>query len=502
MRGNSSNRFVRRALYLGSVWLLCACSVPQPAAPLAEYSVEASPQGLILSTSDSLLAARFKWAVHQALSYVHDGDDPVGKWYEAALPNREAFCMRDVSHQSVGAHYLGLSEHTKNMLIKFADNIEISRDWCSYWEINRYDKPAPVDYANDDEFWYNLPANFDVLNACWKQYNLTADRDYLEDASFVNFYQRSMTDYVKTWDLGVNELMQRDRFMNLRSPLDSTNSFHYSRGLPSYGEGDPLQLYLGGDLICMEFQAFTSFGNILKVQGRDSETATIFEQARQIGEFFNDVWWDSTENQYHSALLTNGEFVSKPNRYLLLSGICQTLQQHRSALARLLDQKNLNIESQSYLPHIFYREDEEKRAYQEIMDLSDPLKERKEYPEVSFALVEAVMEGMLGISSDAVTRTIFTLPRLTEQTAWVSVQNVPMFEGSINLSHQDNNQSTMENLTDSPITWVARLPAGVESLAVDGMSRTSRVGVMPSGKEITQVEYILNPGEKVTISIP
>lgn len=44
------------------------------------------------------------------LSYAHDGTDSVGYWYEAALPQRETFCMRDVSHQSVGAQILGLSD--------------------------------------------------------------------------------------------------------------------------------------------------------------------------------------------------------------------------------------------------------------------------------------------------------------------------------------------------------------------------------------------------------
>lgn len=43
-----------------------------------------------------------EWAKEQALAYAFE-DDPVGLWYEAALPGREAFCMRDVSHQSMGA---------------------------------------------------------------------------------------------------------------------------------------------------------------------------------------------------------------------------------------------------------------------------------------------------------------------------------------------------------------------------------------------------------------
>ena len=480
-----------------------ACAPQQTIEPEPkEYRIVTSEEGMVLTTSDSLLAARFQWASQQALAYVHHGEDPAGKWYEAALPGREAFCMRDVSHQSVGAHYLGLAAHTKNMLFKFADNIDISRDWCSYWEINRYDQPAPVDYANDDEFWYNLPGSFDVLNACWKQYNLTADIEYLQDATFINYYQRTMTDYVKAWDLGVDIIMERDRFMNLRAPLDSSNSFHYSRGLPSYGEGNPLELYLGADLLCLEFQAFTAFGNILKVQGRDSETATIFEHARRIGELFNRVWWDSTANSYYSALLTDGTFKSAPSRYVLMSGIAETIQRQRSTLNGLLAQQDLNVESQSYLPTIFYKEDEDQRAYDEMMDLSAPDKERREYPEVSYAIVEAVMEGMLGIGSDAVTRSIYTLPRLTAVTPWVKVERVPMFEGYINLTHYGNSQTMLENQTDSTITWVARFPSGVESLAVNGFSRTSRVGVLPSGKEITQVAYILNAGEKATISIP
>jgi len=114
-------------------------------------------------SSDVDLNKMFEWAKKQALAYAFK-DDPVGLWYEAALPGREAFCMRDVSHQSMGAHVLGLELYTKNMLREFAKNISESKDWCSYWEINRYGLPARVDYSNEDAFWYNLPANFDVLD--------------------------------------------------------------------------------------------------------------------------------------------------------------------------------------------------------------------------------------------------------------------------------------------------------------------------------------------------
>ena len=129
-------------------------SLPAPAALRGEIE---------LTSSDHALVEGFRWAKRQALAYVFTGD-PVGDWYEASLPGRNAFCMRDVSHQSTGAQVLGLAPVTRNMLHRFAENISASKDWCSYWEINTFNRPHVEDYTSDKDFWYNLPANFDVLN--------------------------------------------------------------------------------------------------------------------------------------------------------------------------------------------------------------------------------------------------------------------------------------------------------------------------------------------------
>src|SRR5512140_111684 len=103
--------------------------------------------------SDSRLNDGFAWAKERALAYAFDGDH-VGPWYEAALPGRSAFCMRDVSHQCAGAHVLGLERRSANMLRKFAERIAESRDWCTYWEIAKWHRTAPVDYTSDADFWY------------------------------------------------------------------------------------------------------------------------------------------------------------------------------------------------------------------------------------------------------------------------------------------------------------------------------------------------------------
>ena len=55
------------------------------------------------------------------------------------------------------------------------ENISRSKDWCSYWEITYSNRPAPIDFKSDQEFWYNLPANFDVLDACYRMFLWTGD---------------------------------------------------------------------------------------------------------------------------------------------------------------------------------------------------------------------------------------------------------------------------------------------------------------------------------------
>jgi len=183
----------------------------------SEVSPQASPtrSRLEFDSSDARLVEGFNRAKRQAMAYVFD-KDPVGPWYEAAEPGREAFCMRDVAHQAMGAHALGLARYNLNMLRRFAENVSDAKDWCSFWEIDRFNRPAPVDYANDSLFWYNLPANFDILDACYRMYLWSGDLSYVNDPAFLNFYNRTVTDYVERWGLSVDEIMTRPRLLNVR----------------------------------------------------------------------------------------------------------------------------------------------------------------------------------------------------------------------------------------------------------------------------------------------
>lgn len=454
---------------------------------------------ITMQTSDSVLLQRFEWAVTQAMAYVHHGEDPVGLWYEAALPKREAFCMRDVAHQSGGAHVLGLQAHTKNMLYKFAENISESKDWCSYWEINRYDKPAPQDYKSDQEFWYNLPANFDVLHACLQQYKWTGDRDYLEDPVFANFYARTMNEYIDHWKLSVDEIMTRDRFMHTVEPLDSAKSFQTCRGLPSYRENEPLNFYLGSDQIAFLYQAHQDYAEILRLQKKPEQADLYEEKANQIQSFFNDVWWDENLRSYYSSLHMDGTRKSSPDRYSLTSGISRFENRDQVILNQLKGNTDVNVESLSYYPQTFYNYDANEAAYDVLMDLTRSDKPRREYPEVSYGVVEAMVMGMMGLKSE--NTIISTKSRLSENTFWVKFDNIPIHENLISLRHDGRNQSTFHNQSKEVLVWRACFDGDFDQIIVNGRPIKTTQSTAISGQLMSWVEVEVSGGEHVTATI-
>ncbi len=145
-----------------------------------------------LETSDAELNLSFQRAKQRALSCVYSGD-PVGEWY-ATRPDAgsNVFGMRNVAHQSAGASVLGLHRHTLNMLRCFARSVSRGRDWCGYWVVTKDGFAAPSSYTSDSDFGYCLPANFDILRACYRQFLWRGDPP-IWSADFLNFYDVTAT---------------------------------------------------------------------------------------------------------------------------------------------------------------------------------------------------------------------------------------------------------------------------------------------------------------------
>lgn len=393
------------------------------------------------SCSDPGLEAGFHWARAQALAYVQD-DAPVGPWYEAALPGRDAFCMRDTSHQAAGAFFLGLASHNKNMLSRFARGIAESRDYCSFWEITREGVPAPVDYTSDRDFWYNLPANFDILDACWQMYCLAGDRDYLEDPAFTNFYDLTVTEYITRWDHDGDGIPDR---ANLGS----------CRGIPSYDEQKGMErMSTASDLIAAQYRGLLSYAKLRAMTGID--TTSYVEEAHRLGSILREQWWDSTNQRFYGAKSIDGDKLTSLGSPHLLAYFDAI--EDKSQRKALLDQihhtgeDGVIVELLSHYPEIFYRHGEPERGLHWLRRLTDPALPRRDYPEVSFAAVGAYVTGLMGLRADAATGSVQISPQLPADISFAELTGCPLFGGTIDLRCIPG-ETTLRNRTGAALRW-------------------------------------------------
>lgn len=426
-------------------------------------------------STDGRIVDAFRWARDMALSYVHDGTDPVGLWYEAALPERESFCMRDLSHQTVGAAILGLNKYNLNMLGKVASNISESKDWCSYWEIERLDRPTPCDYANDKEFWYNLPANFDVMRACFRMYEWTGDSSYLKNPVFTEFYRRTAHDYADRWALTPDSIMQRRRFMNTPEPFNPKNGFHTCRGLPSYAENFS-GITVAIDLLGALKSGYKAYATVCESVGEPDEAFFATTRAAAYDDIIETQWWDEVNSRYNTYYKQDSTFHRGEGiPYLLLIGALDRPDRVEAALDDVLSRK-WNVENLSAFPVFLYRHGRTEAADSIINML--PTAERNDYPEVSYGMIEGIFGGLMGIVPSASRREISTCHNGAAD-AVSTATDVPMLGGAITLTHNGHESSTLTNNTPHKLTWKASF-------------RT------PSGEAVTHT-HLISPSQTVTL---
>jgi len=428
---------------------------------------------LSFTSSDPVLQAGFAWAKEMALSYARHGGDPVGLWYDAALPGRDAFCIRDASHQRAGAAVLGLQAHTYNMFKKFAESIHEDRDYCMFWEIDRHDRPAPVDYASDRDFWYNLPANFDLIQACRAEALWTGDRRCLEEPCFQRLAALSFHEYIARWDRDGDGIPDH-------IPSDGR------RGIASYNEvGKSPQL--AGDLLGAMFAAYKAAG--------------LEEEARALQQTYLEEWYDAKRGRFFGSKDRQGRFVKqycREGNYLpIFFGLLDGTPYLHGALEEVRAHGPANVEAKTYFPQLYYGRGFEADALRELRELCDPKLKRREYPEVSFAVVGALVNQYLGLTvpEPGLLHTLSGVP----DGDLASAEHVPVLGGEVSLRQQGQRGTTLKLEAGHAARWRACFLGDYSLISFNGERHPALHTSDAAGRTVSYVELNLPVGIEITV---
>jgi hypothetical protein len=465
---------------------------------VAQQPATQSP--LSFTSSIPWLTQSFNWARDQALQYSRPGSGTMGAWYEAALPGRNAFCMRDVSHQTEGAAALGLYAANKNILALFAQSAAKSRDWAAYWEIDGEGKPSSADYISDDDFWFNLPANFDVLDASVRMWRWTGDVSYHNNPVFQRFLRITMTDYLSVWQLEPDNILKRPRIANRRL---ARGKFVESRGIPSYSEGTK-NFIVGTDLLAAEYRAMNSYEEVADDR---SVAQTAKQKAIDIQALLERVGWSGQRHHYLGAIRSDLSGYGSADTMVLYFGAAKDPQHVRGALDYVSSPhywKKINIEEESYVPLTLFRYGRNEVAYQVLASISDPQKSRREYPEVSYSVLEAIVSGVMGVTPGGGRDgyDVRTMSRLLNDDDRATITSLTIKRNQIEVSHTGGVSTTLSNLRGPALRWRAGFSGTFNQLIVAGKAVVATHTSTPEGVPISWTDLTIKPGTKIWVTVP
>jgi hypothetical protein len=168
--------------------------------------------------------------------------------------------------------------------------------------------------------------------------------------------------------------------------------------------------------------------------------------------------------------------------------------------------KNIGIEEESYLPQIFYQYGEKVAAYQRLMDLSRPDKDRREYPEVSFSVISALVSGMMGIETiyDPASRRplIHSISRLAEKSDIAKMKGIRIRQNLVDLEHVGDQESSLTNRSGPPLHWQATFSGEVPSLEVNGRPVRAKTASSAVGTPVSWIIVDVPSGTTVVVSRP
>jgi hypothetical protein len=453
---------------------------------------------LTLTSGNSELQSHFDWAKNRALSLVVTGKaDYTETAYWGSYAHDKAYCIRDITHQSEAGHLLGLDNENFYMMKQFAkstkNSVTSQKNWVS-WKFDFY--------GNESRFNRELPSPFDAVQRCYENYLWSGDSRWINDPELNYFYNLTLNTNVNEYDVAVPGLAIDPSLLG-NGVVGITDS---QDGLASYHEFQNEKLYEAGDSFGSQYQATLAYAEILKVQGKTSESNAMFQTAANLKNHFETKWYSNSERRYIRGFEPNGHAQTDwghENSFFMV--LKKLIEQGTSRGQDYIDfvhvstmNDPINIEAQTYYAEAFYNNEQNHLGWHWLLNV---MRSRDIYPEVAYMCVYNTVGGLLGVRADAPNNKFFTIPRLTKAVPWVQAEHIPVGSNDVTVRHDGTTSTTAKNNSANPITWEAQFYGTHAALIVGGVSTPAQQKQL-NGKTISFVAVPLNNNTPVTVTVP
>ncbi|HEY4050546.1 MAG TPA: hypothetical protein VGM27_27085, partial [Acidobacteriaceae bacterium] len=286
---------------------------------------------------------------------------------------------------------------------------------------------------------------------------------------------------------------------------------------PSYEESRR-DLILGVDLLATQYAGYRAFASIQGIRGDDKAALKYLQSASEVKSLVNTKWWSNSGGYFFGFLDSNHHFQGRAGADLLYRDVTDDGPKTQSALGTLLNQMRSEpasqVERKSHYAEILYRYGNPDAAYAQIMDLVQTGRERREYPEVSYSVVGAIVNGLMGINvepdlsiediahGEQFEAVVRTLPQLTGKTEWAEVRNLPVQSTFISVRHEGERSTVFSNQGQSGLVWEAKFPGSFATLIVNGKATEAHTASEFPNRRLTWVRVPVQAGATARVEVP
>lgn len=460
------------------------------------------PSGKILNSAKKTKKRNKPWTKEQ--KYIPS--------YWAGYYDRTAYYIRDFVHQAPGAEMLGYSEENYQMLKSFASLASEETGWYAPWALNFDGSIYYMDTPNYRSFVRELPAQYELVETFCKLYFMTGDKRYTEPV-FINFAERTLNEFTNNQDGIV--------FSDKNGIPEGVGNLW--KGCASYNEGGKAWTE-AGDCIGAMYKALKYYGMFCNKIGDTEKFSEYTKRAEELKRYFNDEWSVSDSGAYVFGVDKKGKkytewtksargiiggetmFIMPVKELPEAGGRTDKLLDYIDERVRNAKTCMPNIESYTYLPQVFFPYHRAENAWYWMKHIGDRVEEphvkasqgkNGDYPEISFTLISAAVEGLLGFSADLPNGKVETYPCLPNEIPDIKVSDISVGYCNFDVS-VTNNSAELTNKSDKSITWKCAFAGVFEKLIVNGEEiNCSRETVNGVEKSFAEIE--VKAGETVKI---